>query len=157
MDIAEVIARESIRITLTRYTIAGDRGRLDELARCFDEEAILDLEQGWVARGRREILDRTGEAMPDNRDEREFPLLRHTLSTQSIELISASEARAWTYFTAITEQGPDHMGRYIDRLHRVGSEWLIAHRRVVVEWYSPDTVYPEHSRLMMERRRSGGG
>jgi hypothetical protein len=157
MDVAEVIARESIRSTLTRYTIAGDRGRLDELVRCFGEEGILDLQHGWVARGRSEILERTGEAMPGRRDAREFPLLRHTLSTQSIELVSDREARAWTYFTAISERGPDHMGRYIDRLHRIGDEWLIAHRRVVVEWYSPDTVYPEHGRRMLERRRSGGG
>ena len=46
-----------------------------------------------------------------------------------------------SYFTVFTEVGPDHMGRYRDRLVPVGDRWLIAHRFVSVDWHAPDSVY----------------
>jgi len=153
MEIAEVIAREAIRNTLSRYTLAGDRGQLHELARCFAEEGVLDVEGGWVARGRREVFERTSSALPSTENQRDSPLLRHHLSTQVIELVSETEARAWTYFSVLSEKGLDHQGRYIDRLRRVGGEWLIAHRRVVIEWYAAETVYPEYACDLSSGRR----
>ena len=68
--------------------------------------------------------------------------MRHHLTTQGIELDPEGGARAWSYFLVVSEVGPDHAGRYIDRLRRVDGRWQIEHRRVVVEWQSPDTVYP---------------
>ena len=145
MDASEIVARESIRDTLSRYTFCGDRGRLEELAACFARDGVLELADGWTARGRDEIQARTRSSLPADDGARRRPLLRHHLSSQRIEMTAPEAARAWTYFLAVTENGPDHSGRYIDRLQRVGGQWLIAHRRVVVEWYAPDTAYPEHA------------
>jgi hypothetical protein len=152
VDVSELIARESIRGTLSRYTFSGDRGLLDQLAECFTEDGVLELVDGWTARGREEILARTTAAVPMRDGVRRAPILRHHLTSQRIELTGPADARAWTYFLAATEVGPDHGGRYVDRLRRVGEHWLISHRRVVVEWYSPQTVYPEHA-LRRDRGR----
>ena len=36
MTVEELLAREQIRDTIALYNHAGDRGRLEELADCFD-------------------------------------------------------------------------------------------------------------------------
>jgi SnoaL-like domain len=43
MDEQERADREAIRDLLARYTYAGDRGRLTELAGCFAENGILEF------------------------------------------------------------------------------------------------------------------
>ena len=134
MDLVELLAREEIRATLARYNLSGDRGRIDELAACFSEDGVLEVDGEWTARGRDEIRARTGQVAKQGVGDAPPGLLRHHLSTQGIELESASEARAWTYFTAITENGPDHCGRYVDRLVKRDNGWLLAHRRVAIEW-----------------------
>ena len=50
-----------------------------------------------------------------------------------IDVDSDSEARAASYFFAITERGPDHWGRYRDRLVLRDGRWLFAERKVRVD------------------------
>jgi hypothetical protein len=52
MDLNEVVAREQIRDVISRYNHAGDRGRLEELAQCFAERGVLDLEDVPPVEGR---------------------------------------------------------------------------------------------------------
>ena len=141
MQIEELLAREEIRATLARYNLSGDRGRVDELAACFTEDGVLEIDGDWTARGREEIRAHTGRVAKEGVGNTAPGLLRHQLSTQGIELESATEARAWTYFTAVTQNGPDHSGRYVDRLVKRNAEWLLAHRRVAIEWRA------EHARV----------
>jgi hypothetical protein len=141
METFELLAYEGVRRTLARYTLAGDRGRVDELATCFSPQGVLEVDGGWTARGRDEIRRRTGATADTATRQRTSPLMRHHLTTQRIELDSDGSARAWTYFLVVSEIGPDHAGRYVDRLARSGDEWLIVHRRVVVEWQSRDSVH----------------
>jgi hypothetical protein len=142
MKIDELLDREGIRETLARYNLAGDRGQIDELAGCFVEDAVLEVEGAWRAHGREEIRRQTGATAVAASASRRGPLMRHHLTTQGIELDREGGARAWSYFLVVSEIGPDHAGRYIDRLRRVDGRWQIEHRRVVVEWQSPDTAYP---------------
>ena len=51
------------------------------------------------------------------------------------------QARAWSYFLVVSEIGLDHAGRYVDRLECRDGAWRIVHRRVVVEWSSPDSRF----------------
>jgi ketosteroid isomerase-like protein len=139
METRELLDREEIRATLSRYNLAGDRGQIDELASCFLEDGVLEVEGGWTARGREEIRRRTGGAA---RAGQRAALMRHHLTTQGIELEPEDAARAWSYFLVISEIGPDHAGRYVDRLRRVGGNWMIEHRRVVIEWHSNDSAFP---------------
>ncbi len=142
MEISELLDRERIRQTLARYNIAGDRGRVDELAACFVEDGVLEVGGAWTARGRDEIRRHTGATADTARSQRSASLMRHHLTTQAIELDENDTASAWTYFVVVTEIGLDHAGRYVDRLRRAGNAWQIEHRRVVIEWQSPDSVHP---------------
>ena len=60
--------------------------------------------------------------------------LRHNLTSCHIELRTPTEAAAWTYFLVHTPIGLDRSGVYIDRFASIGDRWLIAHRRIKVDW-----------------------
>jgi hypothetical protein len=155
MDATLAIARDAIRDTLARYHFAGDRGRLEELVACFTEEGVLEISGEAACRGRQAILARMRAAVDTLRSviatataapaggsaSPGVPLLRHHLTTSRIELEPPDRARAWSYFLAVTEVGPDHSGRYVDAIERVGSEWLLSHRRVSVDWVAPESRY----------------
>lgn len=155
MDAEEVTARAGIETTVARYTRNADRGSVAELAECFTEDGVLEFVGEWIAQGRDGILERTSSVTIDTRN-RPHPLLRHHLASHYVEFDGDAEARATTYFTAYTEIGPDHIGRYVDRLRRVDGGWLITHRRIVVDWWAPDTLYPEEAARTEQRRTARG-
>ncbi len=142
MSPGELLARERIRDTMARYNLAGDRGDLEELALCFTETGAIELPGEGEVRGRGAILARLILVADGLRDAAEHPLLRHHLTTSRIEFRSENEARARSYFLAVTEIGPDHSGRYVDRFLAVDDEWLIAHRRVRIDWRAPNGLFP---------------
>jgi len=156
MDAEEVRARAAIQATVARYTFHGDRGRVDELAQCFTEDGVLEFTGEWSAEGREGIFAQTSSVTGETR-ERTNPLLRHHLATHHVEFSGVDDARATTYFTAYTEIGPDHVGRYVDSLRRVGDRWLFAHRRIVVDWWAPDTLYPGEAARSAARRTGASG
>ena len=149
MTLDDLLARESIRQTMVNYTMAGDRLREDEFVAVFTDDAVFESEgvpdsdsfhyegsqaiRAWIARWRTqpEGAPRTHQAT----------FVRHHLSTSQIELTSATTARARTYWTAYTDIGPDHCGYYIDAFRKVGEQWLIAHRRVRMDWRSSQSLF----------------
>lgn len=129
-------------MTQAAYHLAGDRGRLDELASAFAEDGVLELATGEL-RGRTEI--RTGlsavRVTSEGVSEPVRPaFVRHHLTTSHIELTGSDTARGWSYFLVMTPIGIDHSGRYVDDYVAEEGRWLIAHRRVVVEWAAPDSA-----------------
>jgi hypothetical protein len=149
VDINELIARESIRATLATYTLAGDRLRADELAATFTKDGILESEYAPEAdafrfEGRDQIkgwLSRWSKAPEAATRTHQATFVRHHLATSQIVLSTSDTASARTYWTAYTDIGPDHCGYYLDSLRKVGDEWLIAHRRVRLDWRSPDSLF----------------
>lgn len=133
MDLAELIARESIRATLARYNNAGDRGRIEELVRCFAPDGVMQIDGEPEVRGREAIQSRLSAVVVESGQRSTAPLVRHFVTNTHIEFESAQAARVFSYFFVITEVGPDHWGRYVDRLRAVGDEWLFAWRRVTTE------------------------
>ena len=109
------ISALAVRKTLSRYTLQGDRGDIDAFLGAFTEDAVLEFVGEWRAQGHAGIRERTATVTDQTRNRR-GPLLRHHLGTHGVEFESDACARAWTYFTAYTEIGPDHAGRYVDRL-----------------------------------------
>lgn len=148
MTIDELLARESIRATLAAYTVAGDRLRADELAATFTEDGILESEfvpesDAFHFAGRDAIkgwLTRWTQA-PANQQTHSATFVRHHLSTSHITLSSGNSARARTYWTAYTDIGADHCGYYLDELLKVGDDWLIAHRRVRLDWRAANSLF----------------
>ena len=149
MTPTELLAREDIRHTMASYTMAGDRLRIEDFIAVFSEDAILETDgvpetdafryvgrpaiRGWISRWR--------EPPPsDGQLVHQASFVRHHLSTSLIEFLDEKTAKARTYWTAYTDIGIDHCGCYLDRFGKVGDRWLITHRRIRLDWRSPDSL-----------------
>jgi len=134
----ELLAREGIRATIARYTNAGDHADYEDLVPCYAEDGVFEFSDNrWE--GRQAIGDAL-HAMARARGHGTAGMLqRHHLGTCHITLEGGDRARATTYFLMVSEIGPDHAGRYLDRLVRRDGEWQFAHRHVVVEWINPES------------------
>jgi len=148
MTTEELIARERIRDALARYTHAGDRGQLDQLALCFAADGVLDLEGEPPIVGREAIRSRLASVVTSLADATTRPVLRHHVSSIRIALEGAAVASVASYFVVFTEIGLDHWGRYGDRFVREDGEWRIACRKVRVDGATP------RSRMAAEHRVS---
>ena len=129
MEHWELAARESIRETIARYAHCADGGRFDELASLFAPDGVLEVGNEPPLAGRdaiRDYLNGVGVALAGATT---VPIIRHHVTSVSIDVVAPDEARARCYFFAITEHGVDHWGRYRDNLVCVDDEWLFAHRR----------------------------
>lgn len=149
MNVEELLARESIRQTMAAYTMAGDRLRVDDFAAVFTEDAVFESEgvkgadlfrhqgreaiRGWLAGWGARAARSTAVKRPT--------FIRHHLSTCQIELTASDAAKTRTYWVAYTDIGPDHGGYYLDSFRKVGDRWLIAHRRVRLDWRLPDSLF----------------
>lgn len=127
--------REAIRDLLARYTYAGDRGRVAELAACFAEDGTFEF-PGASARGPAEVAASLsgGAAMPGR------TFVRHHITNPLIDL-AGDTATARSYFAVWSNNGPDHSGTYNDRLVRTAQGWRFAHRQVRIDWQSPDSLW----------------
>jgi hypothetical protein len=137
MNLDELVAREAIRDLLVRYNHAGDRGLLDELVACFAEDGAMEIEGEPRLEGRASIHAHLSGVARRLAASTRRATLRHHVSSVRIAVHDAAHAEAWSYFSAFTEIGLDHWGRYADRLVRSGSEWLFAVRRVRVDGATP--------------------
>jgi hypothetical protein len=150
MTLEELLIHESIRETMAGYTMAGDRLRAEDMMAVFTEDGILESEgvpesdafryEGreavgqWLKRWRQQ----PAEAAPQ---EAKATFVRHHLSTSQIEITGPRSARARTYWVAYTDIGPDHCGHYLDVFRKVGDQWLIEHRKVRLDWRSPQSLF----------------
>lgn len=136
--VEECCTRDAIRHLLARYTYAGDRGQIAELADCFAPDGVLEY-PGRRAVGPQAIITAlTGGAnsLPD--PARTF--VRHHITNPLIEL-DGDTARARSYFTVWSNRGPDHAGTYDDVLVARPEGWRFAHRRVRIDWQSEVTLF----------------
>lgn len=146
----ERIAIESIRLTITGYTIAGDSRNAEAYHPLFTEDAVLEFAgfppvPGFRCEGRAEIRARVASWNPEPGKDPSLGLtrfIRHNLTTCQIDLTGPDTATARSYFIVFTEIGPDHMGTYDDDLVRQGDGWLFHHRRIALDWRSPDSLFP---------------
>jgi SnoaL-like domain len=140
----QLLAREAIAHTQSVYNTEGDRGRLDGLLETFTEDGVLELDRG-VFTGREQIRAALSPAVDAKRAEAAQPggprlFLRHNLTTRRIEFVTETAADAWTYFFVLTPIGLDHSGVYVDRFVERDGRWLIAHRRVKIDWRAENSA-----------------
>lgn len=145
---AELLAREGIRHTLAAYSVAGDRLQTEAFVAVFTDDAILETDgiaasDAFRCNGRDEIqhwIKRWREPQQDGQAIHQASFVRHHLSTCLIEFAAINTANVRTYWTAYTDIGADHGGYYVDNFRRVGERWLIAHRRIRLDWRSPNSL-----------------
>ena len=139
MTDGELTARECIRDLVSGYAHAADRGRFDEVAALFAPDGVLVLPDGDTMTGRdavRDFLAGTGAGM---RTGTAPTLIRHHVSSHHIIVDGLDAARGWAYFFVITDRGPDHWGRYVDRYARHDGVWRFASRRVRLDGWGPNS------------------
>lgn len=150
MTFDEILTREGIRKTLAKYTVSGDRLRIDDFLSVFTDDATFESEgvpeqDAFRFVGREQIGEWIGRWArgPQVEDAKvsAASFIRHHLSTCHIEPISDSLANVRTYWTAYTDIGPDHCGHYIDKFRQTDGQWLIAHRKVRLDWRSDQSLY----------------
>lgn len=149
MTVEDLLAREAIRDTMAQYTTSGDRLKIDDFVACFTEDAVMESEhvpedRAFRYAGKAEIRawqERWLNRSPDEGSVHQARFVRHHLSTSKIDLTGPDTARARTYWVAWTDIGPDHAGYYLDTFRKVGDKWLIAHRRVRMDWESDDSLF----------------
>jgi ketosteroid isomerase-like protein len=142
MTVDELIARESIRHTLATYNTAGDSLRVDEFIAVFTDDAILES-GSFRNEGRQAIhnwMTRWSPPTDAATKARKATFVRHHLTTSKIEFTGPTTAKGRTYFAVYTDIGPDHCGYYTDVFRKSGERWLIAHRKVRIDWVSPDSL-----------------
>jgi SnoaL-like domain len=145
VDVWELTARERIRDSFARYTWSGDSLRLDELAEAFCEDGELEIRGSLPLRGREAIVEflgqvgrREGNTPPPGPGVRR--ILRHNTTNVRFLELTPDRALVASYFTAFTEIGLDHHGRYRDVLVPVGDQWLIQHRFVSTDWRAENST-----------------
>jgi hypothetical protein len=152
MEHWELVVRESCRDTISRYSHAGDRFLLEQLADTFCPDGVLEVRGTNLLRGRRAIIEwlSGGRGSTDEEIRRaaraeqagsERRLVRHLVTNVRFDAVTRDEARVSSYFTVVTEIGLDHAGRYRDVLVPVDEHWLFAHRFVSTDWRSPDSRF----------------
>ncbi len=149
MTLEELLAREAIRDTMAKYNTSGDRLKVEDFVSCFTEDAIMESERVTGVKtfryeSRAEILAwqtrwRNREPGADTVHKAKF--IRHHLSTSKIDITGPETAKARTYWVAWSDIGPDHAGYYLDEFRKVGESWLIAHRRVRLDWEAPGSLF----------------
>lgn len=149
MTLEDLLAREAIRDTMAKYNMSGDRLKAADYAACFTEDGIMEAEgvtadKAFRYEGRAEIFawqDRWRHRDPGEAAVHGATFARHHLTTCKIDLTGPDTARARTYWQAWTDIGPDHAGYYLDDFRKVGDEWLIAHRRVRLDWEAENSLF----------------
>lgn len=141
MERTDLIARESIRDLLARYTWAGDRGDAPGVAACFAPDGVLDVgEHGGRWTGRDEIVrqlnavvDRLAQAKSG--DGNRPGAVRHHVSNVLIDLDHHDRATVRSSFLVLTPVGLDHWGRYRDTVAEIapGGPWQFVERVMRVE------------------------
>ena len=129
--------RDAIRHLLARYTYNGDRGRIEELAACFCEDGILEY-PGNCATGPRAVAAVLSQDRNEGGPAPTF--VRHHITNPLIET-DGDIATARSYFTVVSDSGPDHSGTYNDRLVRTANGWLFSHRLVRIDWQSSSSLF----------------
>lgn len=141
MKLEEMLAREAIRYTVSRYNSAIDRSAYPELAEVFTPDGVMAFGGQTRFEGREKIIaaltagaERRGALDPKN-------FQRHLLGNSIINVVDATTARSVHYIVVITELGIDHSGVYVDDFVKSGDRWLIAHRAANLEWVRPDSRF----------------
>ncbi|MFL5846920.1 MAG: nuclear transport factor 2 family protein [Solirubrobacteraceae bacterium] len=139
MDVGTLLVRESVRELLGGYVHHMDRGRTEEFLELFAEDGVWEIVSDGFDGGRfagRDAIRSHLESMKTASTD-DVPL-RHHVTSVRVWVDGPGEARADAYFTAFTTtDGPDHWGRYRDRVVEDGDRWRFAQRSVIHEGRVP--------------------
>jgi hypothetical protein len=157
MDLEELSARTEIHDVLLRYCRGLDRVDMDLVRGAFHKDAWIDFPESLHVGSVEGFFDFLSGEMP------RFVRTMHFLGNSLIEFDGPRVAYVETYLNA------DHTGseihqwkdetvklwaRYLDRFELRDGAWLIAHRRMLVDWmfkYPTEGWFDDHPDASAER------
>jgi SnoaL-like domain len=150
MDIAELSARAQIHDTLLRYCRGLDRVDMTLVRGAFHDDAWIQFPESLHRGSVDGFVEFLSGEMP------RFVRTMHNLGNSLIEFDGPDTAHVETYLNA-DHQGSDlhHWkgeyvklwARYLDRFEQRDGRWLIARRRLSVDWmyrYPADGWFDDH-------------
>lgn len=135
----ELKARVAIADRLGTIAQAGDARKADLYADCFTEDGVLELDQPIAGRDAIRQWMAAPSVIPQGSD-RPRGHISHHITSSRISVTGPDTATGRVYFLVTSPVGIDHNGYYDDRYRRVGSEWLIEHRKPRTLWFAPDSL-----------------
>ena len=136
MNVEELLARETIRHIMGKYSIAGDEYNVDDYLSCFLEDGVLEFDP-FPGKGHlrldgedaiREFISGFFGAMQSGQVTVPGDYMRHHLTTSRVDFVDNETAKARTYALYSTKNGVESSGIYHDVFKRSGDQWLISHR-----------------------------
>lgn len=137
MNIDELLVRAAVELTISRYGLASDEGRLDDFAATFSENGVLAPPGVAECHGRPAIKGFIAASRTSRLTVPGLGEIRHHLARPAVEVESPELARAITYFVAMSASGADHWGMYRDQLVPVDGAWLFSRRGVTLHGADP--------------------
>ena len=120
----------------------GDRGDLDGLASCFAPDGVLAIVGRDPFVGRDAIRAGLTGTLGREVDDPTPPIAHlHHPGDAPRRRSAPDEVRTTCYFTALTQVGLDHWGRYRDLLVPLDGRWRFARRDVKVDGYAADSLF----------------
>ncbi len=150
MIVDELLARAQIHDALLRYCRGLDRVDMDLVRSAFHQDAWIDFPESLHIGDVEGFFDFLSAEMP------RFDKTMHFLGNSLIDFDGPRTAHVETYLNADHQGSERHhwkgehvklWGRYLDRFEERDGVWLIARRRLVVDWmyrYPGDGWFDDH-------------
>lgn len=158
MNIEELSARAEIHDVLLRYCRGLDRVDMDLVRGAFHADAWVQFPESLHVGSVDGFVDFLAAEMP------RFVRTMHNLGNSLIEFDGPTTAHVETYLNADHQGSERHhwkgdyvklWARYLDRFEQRNGVWLIARRRLVVDWmyrYPADGWFDDHPDASVGRR-----
>jgi hypothetical protein len=155
-EIEALVAKEAIRSVLYRICRAADRCDAEMSASAFYDDAIIDHSRPVTG----DVFKQEGI----QRLSRLWDFTHHMIGQIDIELDGdGADSEAYLLAHHITrDEGAGRRivmfgGRYVDRFEFRGTEWRVARRVLVKDWYEERSYQPEptsgfHPNFQLQRR-----
>ena len=122
--------KDAIRETLALYCHYGDGLEYEKWLALFTDDAVLEVVEGLVKRGKDELREFVGGRIPRDGKSR----LKHCVMNEVIE-VRGDEAHALSYLLEIRREDNGELrnrvaGRYEDTLVKQAGKWRFKYRRV---------------------------
>jgi hypothetical protein len=141
---SEVEDRFLIMELMDRYGVVHDFGTPQQYADLFTEDAEIATGKGRppVVKGRQALIkqaERDHERFGSKDAEGEFSsIMRHVISNRLVSLTGPQTAEGSSYVITLIndkEAGPQTLSisRYLDKYVKVGGQWKISRREIVLE------------------------
>jgi hypothetical protein len=140
LDLQALIDRAAIRDVMTRYFQGLDRGSPEQVRACFTEDVQCWYDGKPSTQGIEGLMGSFWAFK--NQQSGDWKINTHFMGNLNFNELTREHAETETYaiaFLVLPNEGPREQVtmrslRYLDRLRKVGDQWLICGRQHTLDW-----------------------